>query len=277
MLPKDRPNFVGNRIGSFAGQHRLNWILENGYGVEEVDAITGPFIGNPKTATFRLLDLVGIDIAAGVAENLYHAVPEDEDRERLQRAPLLQSMLDKGALGNKTGSGFYKRVGKEFYPLNLETGEYEPPTKPRLELVGKLRKIEPLETRLKAIFESDPTDRTARFWRETSLPVLAYASKRIPEITDNIYDIDNAIKWGYAQSFGPFEVWDAIGVAEVTKALHEMGWSPAPWVDDMLAKGITSFYYRDAKGRIVGYYDPAKEAYLPFPQRPPWRYHSLIH
>lgn len=268
VVAKDRPNFVGNRIGSFAGQHRMNWIVENGYGVEEVDAMAGPFIGNPKTATFRLMDLVGIDIAAGVSENLYHAVPEDEDRERLRRAPILQTLLDKGALGNKTGGGFYKKVGKEFYALNLQTGEYEAPTKLRLDLVGKLRKIEPLEARLKAIFESDPSDRTARFFRETTLPALAYASKRIPEIADHIEDIDNAMKWGYAQSLGPFEVWDALGVADVTKTLHDMGWAPAPWVDEMLAKGYTSFYQRDNKGRPLATYDPNKGEYFPLAQDP---------
>jgi 3-hydroxyacyl-CoA dehydrogenase len=268
VVAKDRPNFVGNRIGSFAGQHRMNWIVENGYGVEEVDAISGPFIGNPKTATFRLMDLVGIDIAAGVSENLYHAVPEDEDRERLRRPAIVQSLLDKGALGNKTGSGFFKKVGKEFYVLNMQTGEYEAPTKPRLDLVGKLRKIEPLEARLKAIFAADPTDRSARFFRETSLPALAYASKRIPEIADHIEDIDNAMKWGYAQSLGPFEVWDAIGVAEVAKAQHDMGWAPAPWVDEMIAKGITAFYQRDEKGRVTATYDPNTGDYRPLAQDP---------
>src|SRR5690606_15472873 len=161
------------------------------------------------------------------AENLYNAVPEDEDRARLCRPAILQSLLDNNALGNKTGGGFYKRVGGAFHPLNLESGEYEAPTKPRLDLVGKLRKIEPLQARLKAIFDADPADRTARFFRETTLPVLAYASKRIPEIADHIEDIDNAMKWGYAQALGPFEVWDALGAADVTEALHEMGWSPA--------------------------------------------------
>lgn len=259
---KDRPNFIGNRIGSWGGSHRLNWIMENGYGVEEVDAISGPFIGNPKTASFRLLDLVGLDISAGVATNLYHAVPEDEDRERLQRTAIVQKMLDQGALGRKSGFGFYKRVGKAFYPLNLQTGEYEPPTKPRFGLIGKLRKIEPLEKRLKAIFESDPEDRVARFWRETVLPTLAYASKRVPEITARLDNIDNAMKWGYKQALGPFEVWDAIGVAEGAAVMKDLNWAPAAWVDEMLAAGFTSFYQRDESGKVTGIYVAQENGYV---------------
>lgn len=268
VIAKDRPNFIGNRIGSWAGNHRLNWIIENGYSVEEVDAISGPFIGNPKTATFRLMDLVGLDIAAGVAENLYQAVPEDEDRERLRRPAIIQKMLDEGRLGNKAGLGFFKRVGSDFHALNLETGEYEAPTKPRLDLIGKLRKIEPLPDRLKAIFEADPSDRVARFWRETALPALAYASKRVPEITDRLSDVDNAMRWGYGQALGPFEVWNAIGVRAGAEAMRALGWPAAPWVDEMLAAGAESFYHRDEKGKVVGVYDPQRKDYVALPRSP---------
>ncbi len=241
VVAKDRPNFVGNRIGSWAGNHRLNWIVENGYGVEEVDAMSGPFLGNPKSATFRLLDLVGLDIAAGVAENLYGAVPEDEDRERLRRPAIVQRMLDAGWLGRKSESGFYKRVRGDFYPLNLQSGEYEPPQKPRFDLIGTLRNVEPLEARLRAVFEAEPDDRVARFFRETTLPVLAYASKRIPEISERLVDVDNAMKWGYAQQLGPFEVWDAIGVRAASEAMRGLGWPPAPWVSEMLDAGAETF------------------------------------
>ena len=268
VVAKDRPNFIGNRIGSWSGNHRLNWIIENGYGVEEVDAITGPFVGNPKTASFRLLDLVGLDISAGVAKNLYEAVPEDEDRHRLQRTEIVQKMLDQGALGRKSGIGFYKKVGKQFYALNLQTGEYEPPTKVRLKLIGKLRKVEPLEKRLKAIFESDPEDRVARFWRETILPSLAYASKRIPEIADRLVEVDHAMQWGYNQALGPFQVWDAIGVRPAAAVMKDLGWPPAAWVDEMLDDGIESFYQRDETGKVIGYYDTQKRGYLALEQNP---------
>ncbi|MGH2541707.1 MAG: 3-hydroxyacyl-CoA dehydrogenase NAD-binding domain-containing protein, partial [Ardenticatenaceae bacterium] len=268
VIAKDRPNFVGNRIGSWAGQHALNWIVENGYSVEEVDAISGPFVGNPKTATFRLLDLVGLDIAAGVGENLFNAVPEDEDRGRLKRAEIVQRLLDEGALGNKAGRGFYKKVDNAYYPLNLQTGEYEPPRKPRFDLIGKLRNVEPLEKRLRLIFEADPADRVARFWRETSLPALAYASKRIPEIADRLVDIDDAMKWGFAQALGPFEVWDAIGVREAVEAMKQMGWPPAPWVEEMLDTGGGTFYRRDDAGKATGYWDPQSQDYLPLRHDP---------
>jgi 3-hydroxyacyl-CoA dehydrogenase len=268
VLAKDRPNFIANRIGSWAGNHRLNWIVENGYGVEEVDAMSGPFVGNPKTGTFRLLDLVGLDVAAGVAENLYRALPDDPDGERLRRTDLVGRMLDRGMLGNKAGQGFYKKVGKDYYPLNLQTLEYEPPTKPRLPLVGKLRKVEPLQRRLKAIFEADAEERAARFWRETTLPVLAYASKRVPEIANRIVDIDNAMRWGYNQALGPFEAWDAIGARAATEAIEAMGWEVAPWVHAMLDAGLESFYRRDGHGRVVAYYDPQLHDYLMLPRDP---------
>ncbi|MDQ4077879.1 MAG: 3-hydroxyacyl-CoA dehydrogenase/enoyl-CoA hydratase family protein [Chloroflexota bacterium] len=268
VVAKDRPNFIANRIGSWAGQHRLNWIVENNYGVEEVDVMSGPFVGNPKTATFRLLDLVGLDIAAGVAENLYLAVPEDEDRERLKRPEIVQTLLERGALGKKSGEGFYKKIDGQYHPLNLETGEYEPPTKPRFDLIGKLRNVEPLEKRLKAIFEADAEDRVARFWRETTLPALAYASKRIPEIVDRLVDVDNAMKWGFAQKLGLFEAWDAVGVREGVEAMKEMGWPPAPWVEEMLEAGAETFYRRDENGKVTGYWDPKRGDYVALQPRP---------
>ncbi len=268
VVAKDRPNFIGNRIGSWAGSHRLNWIIENGYSVEEVDAIAGPFMGNPKTATFRLLDLVGLDISAGVAQNLYNAVPEDEDRHRLKRTEMMQNMLDKGALGRKAGFGFYKKVGREFYALNLETGEYEPPKKIRFPLIKKLRKIEPLEKRLKAIFESDPEDYVARFWRETVLPPLAYASKRVPEIADRLVEIDHAMQWGYNQALGPFQVWDAIGVRNAVIVMKDLGWAPAAWVDEMLEAGIETFYQQNESGKVIGYYDQTQKGYVALEQSP---------
>jgi len=268
VVAKDRPNFIGNRIGSWSGNHRLNWIVENGYGVEEVDAITGPFVGNPKTATFRLLDLVGLDISAGVAKNLYEAVPEDEDRHRLQRTEIVQKMLDQGALGRKAGFGFYKKTGKQFYALNLKTGEYEAPKKVRFPLIGKLRKVEPLEKRLLAIFESDPEDYVARFWRETGLPALAYASKRVPEIADRLVEVDHAMQWGYNQALGPFQVWDAIGVRNATIVMKDLGWPPAAWVDEMLDAGIESFYQQDETGKVIAYYDQAQKGYVALEQHP---------
>jgi 3-hydroxyacyl-CoA dehydrogenase len=177
VIAKDRPNFIANRIGTYAGQVRMLYALENGYSVEEVDTLSGPLIGNPKTATFRLADLVGLDVLAHVTSNLYKAIPDDESRESFRLPEVLRRLVEAKALGNKSGAGFYKRVkgasGSEFHPLNVQTGEYEPPKKPRFELVGQVRKIEKLDERLRAIFAHGAGDRAGDFIINTTLPILA--------------------------------------------------------------------------------------------------------
>lgn len=274
VLCKDAPNFIANRIGTFGGQQRLHYTLEHGYTVEEVDALTGPVIGNPKTATFRLLDLVGIDVMGHVTRNLYEAAPEDEMRPIFTVPEVMQTMLDRGWLGNKSGQGFYKKViegGKSSYwPLNLETLEYEPPKKPRFDLVGKLRKIESLPERLRLIFKAydeNPSDRAAAFYHDTILPVLAYAARRLDEIAYSLYDVDNAMKWGFGQQMGPFETWDALGVRDTVERMKAKGIEVAPWVEEMLASDIESFYQVEG-GRVTGYYDPTRRAYAPIVRDP---------
>jgi 3-hydroxyacyl-CoA dehydrogenase len=263
---KDRPNFIANRIGTYAGQQRLSYALQNGYSVEEVDSLTGELIGNPKTASFRLFDLVGIDVPVHVTRNLYAAVPEDEEREMFKLPPLLDEMVARGWLGNKSGIGFYKQAkgaaGKEFWPLNVQTMEHEPPKKPRFELVGKARKIEDLRERLRFIMDNADMDRAGVFLRDTTLPALAYTSRRIPEISDSIADVDNAMRWGFNQQLGPFEVWDALGVRKAAEMMRARDIAVAPWVDEMLEQGAESFYQREG-GRVTGVYDPATSAYKP--------------
>jgi 3-hydroxyacyl-CoA dehydrogenase len=177
VIAKDRPNFIANRIGTYSGQVIVQYALEHGYSVEEVDSLTGELIGRPKTATFRLFDLVGIDVPVHVTRNLYNAIPEDEEREVFKVPQVLEQMVARGWLGNKSGIGFYKTIkdasGKEFWPLNLETMEHEPPKKPRFELVGKARKIEDLGERLRFIMDNAETDRAGQFLRETTLRTLA--------------------------------------------------------------------------------------------------------
>jgi 3-hydroxyacyl-CoA dehydrogenase len=269
VIAKDRPNFIGNRIGTYAGQARLNYALEHGYTVEEVDSMTGELIGNPRTATFRLFDLVGIDVPYHVTRNLYDAVPEDEEREMFKVPPLLEQMIEKGWLGNKSGIGFYKQergaAGREFWPLNLETMQHEPPRKPRFELIGKARKIEDLRERLRFIMQNADMDRAGQFLRDTTLRILAYTSRRIPEISDSIADVDKAMRWGFNQQLGPFETWDAIGVRDTVGMMKERDIAVAPWVEQMLEKGIESFYRTD-HGRTTGVYDPAKGEYVELQQ-----------
>jgi 3-hydroxyacyl-CoA dehydrogenase len=270
VLAKDRPNFIANRIGTYAGQQRMLYALEHGYSIEEVDSLSGPLIGNPKTATFRLADLVGIDVLAHVTRNLYDAVPEDESRDSFRLPEVITRLLEQKAFGNKSGAGFYKKVktaaGQEFHVLNVQTGEYAPPTKPRFDLYGKVKGIEPVGARLKAIVEQGAGDRAGDYIINTTLPTLAYAARRVPEVADSPADVDNAMRWGFATELGPFETWDALGVRATADRMRAAGIDVAPWVDAMLEKGIESFYRRD-NGRLTGVYAPTAEGYVPI-ERP---------
>ncbi len=265
---KDTPNFIGNRMAFGSGAFALHYILENGYTVEEVDAITGPLIGNPKTATFRLIDLVGIDIWEHVGRNLAQAIPHDK-----MAMPYLQSeaanglihfMIEQGWLGNKTKVGFYKQVKKDgkkqFWPLNLQTRQHEPPRKPRFETIGKARKIEDLGERLKFLLAAE--DRVGALVRALTYQSLAYASSVIPEIADTPKPVDDAMRWGFAHEAGPFEIWDMLGVAQAAQKMREAGFAPAPWVEEMLSEGFSSFYEYEGS-RKVGVYAPSEKAYRP--------------
>ncbi len=268
VICKDTPNFVANRLGSIGGTFLLDYVLEHGYTVEEVDRITGPLIGRPKTASFRLLDLVGFDVAMAVRQNLYDLIPDDEARqvlrsERVQK--LGQTMLERGWLGNKSGQGFYKEVrvenrAKEYWPLNLETFDYERPRKPRFESVGKAKDVEPLVQRMKILLEAD--DRAGQLVRTLTWHGLAYASRRVPEIADDIVSIDRAMRWGFLHEAGPFELWDGLGVAETVAHMEAAGFSVAAWVEEMLAGGHATFYQYEA-GRAIGFYDLKSKAYQP--------------
>ena len=264
VIAKDRPNFIGNRIGSYLGSIRTRYALDHGYTVDEVDNLTGELIGNPKTATFRLIDLVGLDVSNHVNANLYEGVSEDEEREVFRVPELFQQMAEKKMLGNKTGGGFYKEQrganGKEFWTLDLQTMEYKPPAKVRFDLVGKARKIEDLGERLRFLVQNAEGDRAGQFIRDTTLRTLAYTARRIPEISDNIADVDNAIRWGFSPQLGPFETWDALGVREASAMMKQQNIVVAPWVDEMLNNGFHAFYRRE-NGRVTGVYSPTKSAY----------------
>ncbi|MDX1600062.1 MAG: 3-hydroxyacyl-CoA dehydrogenase NAD-binding domain-containing protein [Anaerolineales bacterium] len=264
---KDTPNFIANRLGSVSGAFVMDYALEHGYGVKEIDSITGPLIGRPKTATFRLLDLVGLDVAMDVRSNLAEALPEDEAIEYLtsERAERLTSeMLERGWLGNKTGQGFYKGVEqdgeKEYWPLNLESLEYEAPEEVRFDSVGEAKDLSTPAERIEALMDAD--DRAADFIRAMTLFNLSYASKRIPEIADTPRPIDNAMRWGFQHDAGPFELWDQLDVAETVERMNEHGYEPAGWVEEMLESGFNSFYQYEDKRR-VGVYKPEKGDYVP--------------
>ena len=251
---KDTPNFIGNRLGSFSGMNSTRYAFENGYGIEEIDAITGPLIGRPKTATFRLNDQVGLDIAVGVAENLYELVPEDESREQLRPPEILKQMIEKDLLGNKTGAGFYKRDKRDgetvFDVLNLETFEHEPAQNPDVPLAQEAQKQGDLGARLRFVMQRAEEDRHARYLRDTLLPDLAYASRRMPEISDNLENVDHAMEWGYGQQAGPFRMWDLLGVGETVEQMDSLGIEVAGWVREMLQGGNNSFYKKEGTSEL---------------------------
>jgi len=270
VIAKDTPNFIGNRLGSFTGMQSVSYALENGYGIEEVDAITGPLIGHPKTATFRLNDQVGLDIAVGVAENLIASAPEDESREELEPHPKLKEMLDKNLLGNKTGAGFYKRTKRDgktvFDVLDLTTFEHSPPENPEIPIAKEAQKQGDLGARLRFLVEKADEDRHARLIRTTLLPYLAYASRRVPEISDTLEDVDRAMEWGFVHQTGPFRTWDLLGVRETIEKMEAINVEVAPWVGEMLDGGHESFYKKEGSRELV--YSPVERGYEPVREDP---------
>ncbi len=269
VLCKDTPNFIANRIGSVTGAFALDYALRHGYSVPEVDAISGPLIGRPKTAVFRLLDLVGVDVAEHVRRNLAAAIPEDEiAQQALASEPgnaLTAALIEKRWLGNKSKAGFYKEVRvegeKQFWPLNLDTLEHEAPgDKPRFDSVGQAKDLEDFGAKLKTLLAGD--DRASEYLRATTYYSLAYASHIIPEVADNPVAIDEAVRWGFQHDHGPFEIWDMLGVAETVEAMTAAGHPPAAWVAQMLEAGHSSFYQYDGPNKSA-VYDPGQGGYLP--------------
>lgn len=277
VLCKDTPNFIGNRVMSIGGSFTMEHALANGYTFEEVDALTGPIIGRPKTATFRLQDLVGIDIAVGVARNLHGLIPDDEYRDVLDgehSKKVIDGLFERGRLGNKTRAGFYRKGkgpdGKPIFEvLNPETFDYQPQEKVRFDSVGALRKIEDLGERVRGFFDSRfDDDRGATFVRAVICHHLAYAAAKAPEIAFDLESVDQAVRWGFAYEMGPFELWDALGVADMATAIEAAGLEVAPWVKALLDAGHTSFYQRDESGRVTGKWDWQSQSYTALLERP---------
>lgn len=273
VLCKDTPNFIANRMGFGSGAFALDYILKNNYTVKEVDSITGPLIGRPKTATFRLLDLVGLDVWEHVGSNLIGALPEnDQAMPYLKSKPanqLISDLVKKGWLGNKSRQGFYKQVNvegnKEFWPLNLKKLDYESADKVRFDSVKSARGIEDLGQRITKLLEGN--DRAADLARAMLLQGLSYASHCIPEIADTPKPIDDAMRWGFGHEAGPFEIWDMLGLESTASEMEKAGYSPASWVDSMIKNGVTGFYERDDK-TIKAVYDPVQKKYITFSTSP---------
>jgi 3-hydroxyacyl-CoA dehydrogenase len=262
VLCKDTPNFIANRLGFGGGAYALDFILENGYTVDEVDAITGPSIGRPKTATFRLIDLVGIDVWEHVGSNLAPAIPDDKEAlkylnsERVNH--MIHTMVEKGWLGNKVKQGFYKEVrtsegNREFWSLNLKTMDYEAPVKVRFESIGKVKDFEDLGEKLKVLLAAD--DRAGQLVRALTYQGLSYASMRIPEVANTPKPLDDAMRWGFGHDAGPFEIWDMLGVKETLPAMKAAGFPAAEWVKKMVSSGVVTFYEYES-GTKIGVYNP---------------------
>ncbi|HEV2288980.1 MAG TPA: 3-hydroxyacyl-CoA dehydrogenase/enoyl-CoA hydratase family protein [Candidatus Acidoferrales bacterium] len=266
---KDTPNFVANRIGTFSMLNAMRLMAELGMTVEEVDACTGPAIGQPKSATFRTADLVGLDVLAHVVNNIYESVPDDESREIYKLPPLIEEMMDRGWLGEKTGGGFYKRVKKgsetEILALDAKTMEYRPRQKAKFASIEAGKLVEDTRERLRAfvqpILDGQVGDKAMRFlWGSLSQTCL-YAARRIPEIAERIVEVDRAMRWGFNWELGPFEIWDAIGVEPMARILKMLGKPQAPIVASLLSSGKKSFY-ESAQGR-TSYFDLGAADYKP--------------
>ncbi|RMH18222.1 MAG: 3-hydroxyacyl-CoA dehydrogenase/enoyl-CoA hydratase family protein [Acidobacteria bacterium] len=273
---KDSPNFIANRILSVHGAFIAAYALERGYAVEEVDAVTGPLIGRPKTATFRLQDLVGIDVTHHVARNLYRLIPDDPHREVLAEPRLTEvvgTLLERGSLGNKTGRGFYRRRrdddGRTVYDvIDLESFDYRPARPVRFPSLAAVAGIRDLGRRLKTLFaEEHRDDRGAQLAWAAVAHLLAYAASCAPQVAYDLPSVDRAVRWGFGYQAGPFELWDLLGVEATRARLEEDGYAVADWVEEMLAAGCDAFYRR-RDGQLAGCYDLERRSYVEIERDP---------
>ena len=241
---KDTTNFIANRVGTYGMMRTISEMQKAELSIEEVDKIFGPAMGRPKSAVFRTADIVGLDTFSHVAKNCYDTLTQDEEREVFAIPDFLQKMVAKGMLGDKSGGGFYKKDksagGKDILALDLKTLEYRPQVKVRYASLGAAKDVEDVRERVATVLNGQ--DKAAKFAERITLDVLAYASRRIPEIADDVVNIDRGMRWGFAWDLGPFETWDAYGVKKGLERMKELGLKPAAWVEQMVASGRTSFY-----------------------------------
>lgn len=245
IVCKDTPAFIANRIGVYAIMSLLNQVVEDGWKVEEIDKLTGPVLGRPKSATFRTTDVVGLDTMIHVSNGLYENCPNDPERNKFLLPAFVRKMTEYKWLGDKTGQGFYKKTknanGKtEILSLDLHTLEYKSQAKAKFATLDETKNVDDINQRLKILFNGK--DRAGAFYRKAFGGLFSYVALRIPEISDNIESIDRALKAGFGWEKGPFETWDAIGVEEGVEAMEILGLQVAPWVKSMLSKGINGFY-----------------------------------
>lgn len=266
VLCKDTPAFIANRIGVFSIMSLFHLVEKMGLTVEEVDKLTGPVLGRPKSATFRTCDVVGLDTLVHVANGVYESCPKDEERDLFKIPGYISKMVANKWLGSKTEQGFFKKVkgagGKsDIHALDLKTLEYKPSQKIKFATLEATKPIENLRDRMKVLLAGK--DKAGDFYRSSFFSLFAYVSNRIPEISDELYKIDSAMNAGFGWDLGPFEAWDALGVAETVKAMEAVGNKPAAWIYDMIKVGIKSFY--KVENGIKKYYDIGSKSYKAIP------------
>lgn len=268
VLCKDTPAFIANRVGVYAMAKIFQLTHELGLGIDTADALTGPAIGRPKTGTFRLADLVGMDTAVHVINGMKQNCPNDEQISNMEVPKFLNFLVENKFFGNKSGQGFYKKTAEKdakgrpvILALDLNTLEYAPAQKEKLAILDTLKQIEELPRRMKAIFKG--TDKGAEMLQKSFLGLFAYVSNRVPEISDTAYAIDDALRAGFAWEVGPFQYWDMAGVADCVALAEQQGESIAAWVKEMLAAGNSTFYKSEDGKRLC--YNPLSKKYEALP------------
>lgn len=261
VVAKDTPAFIGNRIGIFSIQSLFHMVKEMDLTVEEVDKLTGPVIGRPKSATFRTVDVVGLDTLVHVANGIYDNCKKDERLELFKLPDFIDTMMKNNWLGSKTGQGFYNKIrnadgSSEIKTLDLNTMEYRANKRASFATLELTKTIDRVADRFKVLVNGK--DKAGEFYRKSFAALFAYVSHRIPEITDELYKIDDAMKAGFGWEHGPFQIWDAVGLEKGLEMIKAEGLEPAAWVHEMKAAGITSFY--DVKEGSTYYYDIPKKA-----------------
>jgi 3-hydroxyacyl-CoA dehydrogenase len=271
VYAKDTPNFVANRLLTFAMQYTLHEMTKDGLGVEEVDALTGPAIGHASSATFRTADLVGLDTYQKVVANVFNGCPDDERHDIMQGPAWVDQMIAKGWYGNKTKGGFYKKSDQKdekgkpiFLAIDAATADYRDPIKPRFECTGAVRGVESLHEKLRIM--NSGSDKGSQFSFKIFANLAQYAGNRMPEIADDVVNIDNACRWGFAWEIGIFESWDALGFEETAKRMQEIGVELPAIAKAMLEVGAKSFY--KTEGGVDYYFDLPAKGYKPVPKNP---------
>ena len=256
VLAKDTPAFIGNRIGIFGIMSLFHQVKELDLTVEEVDKLTGPVIGRPKSATFRTVDVVGLDTLVHVANGIYENCPKDEAHDLFKLPDFINTMMENKMLGSKTKKGFYKKEGKQILTLDLNTLEYREKKRAKFATLELTKTVDKVIDRFKILVGGK--DKAGEFYRKNFTAMFAYVQNRIPEISDELYRIDDAMKAGFGWEHGPFQIWDAVGVEKGIELMKAEGHEPATWVSEMLASGNSSFY--TVKDGAKHYYDiPAKK------------------